>query len=89
MTDHEPWLIEQAFALKQASLRSVHERNVRHGHIPSPPNWLARRPIAPCQAEWMTTLPPDPIHLNPVREKRHDGASTIIACEAIGFSKSF
>lgn len=32
MTDH-PRLIEVAFPLKQASLDSVHEKNVRHGHI--------------------------------------------------------
>ena len=32
MTDH-PRLIEAAFPLKQASLDSVHEKNVRHGHI--------------------------------------------------------
>ena len=28
-----PRLIEVAFPLKQASLDSVHEKNVRHGHI--------------------------------------------------------
>jgi hypothetical protein len=32
MTD-DPRLIEHAFPLKQASLDSVHEKNVRHGHI--------------------------------------------------------
>jgi putative DNA methylase len=32
MTD-TPRLIEQAFPLQQASLTSVHEKNVRHGHI--------------------------------------------------------
>src|SRR5262245_14191101 len=32
MTDR-PRLIEVAFPLKQASLVSVHEKNVRHGHI--------------------------------------------------------
>ena len=32
MTD-QPRLIEVAFPLKQASLDSVHEKNVRHGHI--------------------------------------------------------
>ncbi|MFI5455803.1 MAG: protein NO VEIN domain-containing protein [Isosphaerales bacterium] len=32
MTD-TPRLIEVAFPLKQASLDSVHEKNVRHGHI--------------------------------------------------------
>jgi hypothetical protein len=29
----QPRLIEVAFPLKQASLASVHEKNVRHGHI--------------------------------------------------------
>ena len=32
MTDF-PRLIEFAFPLKQTSLDSVHEKNVRHGHI--------------------------------------------------------
>ena len=32
MTDR-PRLIEVAFPLKQTSLDSVHEKNVRHGHI--------------------------------------------------------
>ncbi|MBZ0169164.1 hypothetical protein MELA_01060 [Candidatus Methylomirabilis lanthanidiphila] len=29
----KPRLIERAFPLKQASLDSVHEKNLRHGHI--------------------------------------------------------
>jgi len=29
----KPRLIEVAFPLEQASLASVHEKNVRHGHI--------------------------------------------------------
>jgi hypothetical protein len=30
---HAPRLIEVAFPLRQTSLDSVHEKNVRHGHI--------------------------------------------------------
>ena len=41
MTDH-PRLIEYAFPLKQASLDSVHEKNVRHGHISALHIWPAR-----------------------------------------------
>ena len=41
-----PRLIEFAFPLKQASLDSVHEKNVRHGHISKPHIWPARRPLA-------------------------------------------
>jgi hypothetical protein len=31
--DDQPRLIEVAFPLEQASIASVHEKNVRHGHI--------------------------------------------------------
>ena len=44
-----PWgsrLIEHAFPLKQTSLDSVHEKNVRHGHIPTLHIWPARRLLA-------------------------------------------
>ena len=40
MTDF-PRLIEFAFPLKQASLDSVHEKNVRHGHISTLRIWSA------------------------------------------------
>ena len=49
-------LIEGAFPLKQTSLDSVHEKNVRHGHISTLHIWPARRPLAACRA----TLLPDP-----------------------------
>ncbi len=35
-------LIEVAFPLKQASIDSVHEKNVRHGHISTLNIWPAR-----------------------------------------------
>jgi adenine-specific DNA methylase len=59
MTDH-PRLIEVAFPLKQASLDSVHEKNVRHGHISTLHIWPARRPLAACRAALIATLLPDP-----------------------------
>src|ERR1700737_2550361 len=59
MTD-KPRLIEVAFPLKQASLASVHEKNVRHGHISSLHIWPARRPLAACRAALLATLLPDP-----------------------------
>ena len=43
MTD-KPRLIEVAFPLKQTSIDSVHEKNVRPGHISTLHIWLARRP---------------------------------------------
>ena len=48
MTDRR--LIEVAFPLKQASLDSVHEKNVRHGHISTLHIWPARRQLAACRA---------------------------------------
>jgi putative DNA methylase len=59
MTD-KPRLIERAFPLKQTSLTSVHEKNVRHGHISTLHIWPARRPLAACRAALLATLLPDP-----------------------------
>src|SRR5437867_3370283 len=59
MTD-KPRLIEFAFPLKQASLDSVHEKNVRHGHISTLHIWPARRPLAASRAALIATLLPDP-----------------------------
>lgn len=53
-------LIEVAFPLKQTSLDSVHEKNVRHGHISTLHIWPARRPLAACRAALIATLLPDP-----------------------------
>ena len=73
MTD-KPRLIEYAFPLKQASLDSVHEKNVRHGHISTLHIWPARRPLAACRAALIATLLPDP----GTPEKRQE------LCEKIG-----
>jgi adenine-specific DNA methylase len=55
-----PRLIETAFPLRQASIDSVHEKNVRHGHISTLHIWPARRPLAACRAALIATLLPDP-----------------------------
>src|ERR1019366_7343818 len=56
----KPRLIEVAFPLKQASITSIHEKNVRHGHISTLHIWPARRPLAACRAALIATLLPDP-----------------------------
>ncbi|MEI6781611.1 MAG: DUF1156 domain-containing protein [Verrucomicrobiota bacterium] len=56
----KPRLIEVAFPLKQASLTSVHEKNVRQGHISTLHIWPARRPLAACRAALLCTLLSDP-----------------------------
>ena len=53
-------LIEAAFPLKQASLDSVHEKSVRHGHISTLHIWPARWPLAASRAALLATLLPDP-----------------------------
>lgn len=58
--EDRPRLIEHAFPLEQASLDSVHEKNVRHGHISTLHIWPARRPLAACRAALIATLLPDP-----------------------------
>src|SRR4030042_1766131 len=55
-----PRLIEVAFPLEQASVASVHEKNVRPGHISTLHIWPARRPLAACRAALLATLLPDP-----------------------------
>src|SRR5712692_2542307 len=58
--NEERRLIEVAFPLKQTSLASVHEKNVRHGHISTLHIWPARRPLAASRAALIATLLPDP-----------------------------
>ena len=53
-------LIEAAFPLREAALDSVHEKNVRHGHISTLHVWPARRPLAASRAALLATLLPDP-----------------------------
>ncbi len=60
MIESDKRLIEVAFPLKQASLDSVHEKNVRHGHISTLHIWPARRPLAASRAALIATLLPDP-----------------------------
>src|SRR5262249_14776601 len=59
MNDY-PRLIEHAFPLRQASIDSVHEKNVRHGHISTLHIWPARRPLAALRAALLATLLRDP-----------------------------
>src|SRR5271167_4407296 len=60
MSEDFPRLIEHVFPLKETSIDSVHEKNVRHGHISTLHIWPARRPLAACRAALIATLLPDP-----------------------------
>ena len=61
-------LIEAAFPLKQVSLDSVHEKNVRHGHVSTLHIWPARRPLAASRAALLATLLPEPGTADDLRE---------------------
>src|SRR5262249_558630 len=58
--DDTPRLIEAAFPLRQASIDSVHEKNVRHGHISTLHICPAPRPLPPSPPALIATLLPDP-----------------------------
>ena len=60
--------IETAFPLRQVSLDSGHEKNVRHGHVSTLHIWPARRPLAANHAALLATLLPDPGTAGDLRE---------------------
>ena len=71
-------LIETAFPLKQVSLDSVHEKNVRHGHISTMHIWPARRPLAAARAALIATLLPDPEDSQQRRATLHRMAGRVV-----------
>ncbi len=60
MTNHDKRLIETAFPLAEASAASLHEKNMRHGHISTLHLWPARRPLAASRAAIAAALIADP-----------------------------
>ena len=71
-------LIEAAFPLKQASIDSVHEKAVRHGHISTLHIWPARRPLAASRAALLATLLPDPVSAKARREELRRMAGRVV-----------
>ena len=61
-------LIESAFPLRETSIDSVHEKNVRHGHISTLHVWPARRPLAASRAVLLAALLDDPGSDGPRRD---------------------
>ena len=53
-------LAEVVFPVKLVSLDSVHEKNVRHGHVSTLHIWPAGDPLAACRAALIGTLLGDP-----------------------------
>ena len=80
--DHR--LIEAAFPLKQVSLDSVHEKNVRHGHISTLHIWPARRPLAASRAALLATLLPDPGNRDARRKLLERMAGRVVEAPSAG-----
>ncbi len=78
MTPDDTRLIEVDFPLERVSLDSVHEKNVRHGHISTLHIWPARRPLAACRAALIATLLPDPGNAAERREVWHRLAGEVV-----------
>ncbi|NIM12874.1 MAG: DUF1156 domain-containing protein, partial [Candidatus Aminicenantes bacterium] len=53
-------LIEETFPVKEVSIESAKEKNVRHGHISTLHIWWARRPLASSRATNYAALIPAP-----------------------------
>lgn len=71
-------LIESGFPVKEVSIDSVHEKNVRHGHISTLHIWPARRPLAASRAALLATLLPDPGKREPRYELLRHMAGTVV-----------
>lgn len=52
--------IEQSFPVKEVSIESAREKNIRHGHISTLHIWWARRPLASSRATAYAALTPAP-----------------------------
>lgn len=60
MENKDKRFIEESFPLKEVSVESAKEKNIRHGHISTLHNWWARRPLASSRATNYAALIPAP-----------------------------
>lgn len=63
-------LIEETFPVKEVSLESAREKNIRHGHISTLHIWWARRPLASSRATAYAALIPAPENTDEWSRKR-------------------
>lgn len=69
MTDKR--FIEDTFPVKEVSIHSAKEKNIRHGHISTLHIWWARRPLAASRATAYAALIPAPKNEKEAEEKRN------------------
>jgi putative DNA methylase len=62
--------IEETFPVKEVSIESAREKNIRHGHISTLHIWWARRPLASSRATNYAALVPAPDNIDERNKKR-------------------
>lgn len=62
--------IEETFPVKEVSVQSAKEKNIRHGHISTLHIWWARRPLASSRATAYAALIPAPENVDEWNQKR-------------------
>jgi len=62
--------IEETFPVKEASIESAREKNIRHGHISTLHIWWARRPLASSRATNYAALIPPPENIDEWNRRR-------------------
>ena len=60
MNNNDKRFIEESFPVKEVSIESAREKNIRHGHISTLHIWWARRPLASSRATNYAALIPAP-----------------------------
>jgi len=63
--------IEESFPVKDVSLISAKEKNIRHGHISTLHIWWARRPLASSRATTYAALVPEPKDVDELNARRN------------------
>ncbi|MEQ8225048.1 MAG: DUF1156 domain-containing protein, partial [Candidatus Eremiobacterota bacterium] len=63
--------IEETFPVKEVSVESAKEKNIRHGHISTLHIWWARRPLVSSRATAYAALIPPPKDIDEWEEKRN------------------
>ncbi len=62
--------IEESFPVKEVSVESAREKNIRHGHISTLHIWWARRPLASSRATAYAALIPAPKNIEEWQRER-------------------
>jgi putative DNA methylase len=68
--DKKKRFIEETFPVKEVSVESAREKNIRHGHISTLHIWWARRPLASSRATNYAALIPASDNIDEWKKKR-------------------